>query len=103
MPKSLKFSRQTPEEIIKHLAHLLSYDTLYNLRVDPLRTHFYISEAVNKRRGKKGLSAKEKKYLEEVKNERPRTRRLAATKKRTKPKIRSVKKGRTVVLKGRVY
>lgn len=98
--KCAKFRNQTPEEIIKHLAHLLTNDTKYNLTVDPLRVYFTIAEST--RAGRK-RSDKRRRIREFQSGLSKGRRKQIGTKKRTRPKIRSVKKFRTVELKGRVY
>ncbi|MFC2154038.1 hypothetical protein ACFLRC_00965 [Candidatus Altiarchaeota archaeon] len=102
MPGEKRFSNQTPDQIIKHLSNLLSTDTSYSLRVDPLGVYFEIKESRGGRKKKK-LSDKRAKIKSEQGKMSPRQRKLSNTKKRINPKIRSVKKGRTVTLKGRTY
>lgn len=95
-----RFSNQNREQIINHLHHFLNRDIMYNLSIDPLSIRFIITESTG---GKKNLSEKRIQVREEQKNMRKRHKKLSNTKKRTRPKIRSIKKGRTVELKGRVY
>jgi hypothetical protein len=94
-----RFSNQNREQVISHLYHFLNDDIGYNLSIDPLGIRFMITESTKRRRKP---SEKRKQIKEEQKNMRKRHRKLSNTKKRTRPKIRSVKKGRTVALKGRV-
>ncbi|ODS39231.1 hypothetical protein BEH94_01645 [Candidatus Altiarchaeales archaeon WOR_SM1_SCG] len=94
-----KFSNQKPEQIIAHLSNLLEYDLKYNLVVDPLGVHFTITESTKQ---DKRTSDKRKKLKEEQKKMTKGQRKLSGTRKRTNPKIRSIKKGRTVKLQGRV-
>jgi len=101
---SKRFSNQTPEQILKHLKHFLDESVTYDLYIDTLNVNFFIRESIKKRkRGKISEKKKKLKELQKNKNLSKRQRKLIATKKRTRPKIRSVKKGRTVILKGRVY
>ncbi|RLI89156.1 MAG: hypothetical protein DRO62_02230 [Candidatus Altiarchaeales archaeon] len=95
-----RFSNQSQEQIISHLYHFLNENTRYNLSIDPLGIRFVITESTKK---KKKPSEKRKLILGEQRNMSKRQRRLSNTKKRVRPKIRTVKKGRTVPLKGRVY
>ncbi len=98
--KGKRFSNQSQEQIISHLYHFLNEHTEYNLSIDPLVIRFIITESTKK---KKKLSEKRKLIREEQKNMTKRQKKLSNTKKRIRPKIRTVKKGRTVALKGRTY
>lgn len=100
MDRRKRFGNQTPEQIIKHLCHYLGYNARYNLTIDPLEVHFVITESMG---SKKGLSDKRRRIREEQRGKSKKYRKMLGTKKRTRPKIRSVKKGRTVELKGRQY
>ncbi len=101
MAKSGKsFRNQSREQVIKHLSNLLKDDALYNLRADPLGIHFEVRES--SRRPKK-KSEKLKRLQAEGRHLSKKMRRRMGTKKRIRPKIRSVKKGRTVNLKGVEY
>ncbi|MFH1788056.1 MAG: hypothetical protein ABH834_01590 [Candidatus Altiarchaeota archaeon] len=95
-----RFSNQDAEQVLKHLGRLLSPHAIYNLCVDPLGIYFEIREST--RRAKKG-SEKRDKLNEQIKGFSKGKRKRFSTNKRTRPKIRTVKKGRTVSLKGRVY
>ncbi len=95
-----RFSNQTSQQILSHISKLLSEDAAYNLQVDPLSLRFLITEST---RPKKKLSEKREQIKAEYKNKSKRMRKLSGTRKRTNPKIRTVKKGRTVALKGRTY
>ena len=97
MPRQ-KFSNQTSQQIIAHLSNLLDCDIKYNLIVDPLGIRFEITRSIKQKRR---TSSKRKKLKEEQKDMTKKQRKLSSTKKRTRPKIRSVKKGRTVKLQGR--
>jgi hypothetical protein len=90
-----RFSNQTPEQIIKHLAHFLKYKTNYNLYVDPLGVSFRIEEHVEKGSGSRKERPRDWHALSKGKK-----RRTATKKHRATPKIRSRKMGRTVNLKG---
>ncbi|RLI94720.1 MAG: hypothetical protein DRO90_00585 [Candidatus Altiarchaeales archaeon] len=96
----MRFSNQDTEQIIKHLSNYLNENFRYDLiiNVNPQEMEFIIRRSMKKR------SRSEKRIINgDMKNLRKRQRRLVRTKKRTRPKIRSVKRGRTVELKGRVY
>ncbi|ODS39264.1 MAG: hypothetical protein A7316_06015 [Candidatus Altiarchaeales archaeon WOR_SM1_86-2] len=97
MPRQ-KFSNQTSQQIIAHLSNILDCEIKYNLIVDPLGIRFAITKSTKQKRT---ASSKRKKLKEEQKDMTKKQRKLSSTKKRTRPKIRSIKKGRTVTLKGR--
>lgn len=97
-----RFSNQTVEQILKHLGNFLDVTSAYDLQIDPLGIYFSIRESTRHRRSK-GRSEKREKIRGQQDCMTKRERKLSNTKKRTQPKIRSVKKGRTVTLKGRVY
>lgn len=95
-----RFSNQSGEQIMGHLSNFLREGSYYNLSIDPLGIRFLITESVKKKRKP---SEKRIRIREEHSNMSKRQKKLSSTKKRTKPKIRSVKKGRTVPLKGVTY
>jgi len=97
---SKRFGNQTREQILKHLENLLSPQPYYNLWVDPLGICFEIRESA-KQGGK--TSRKREQFNSQFANLSKGKLRRLASKKHTRPKIRSVKKGRTVQLKGVVY
>lgn len=94
-----KFSNQSADQIIGHLINLLNPKVRYNLSADSLGVRFTITEAI----GKKTRSEKRLRLRDAQKNLSKGKKKHVGTKKTTRPKIRSVKKGRTVSLKGRVY
>ncbi|MBU4267138.1 MAG: hypothetical protein L6243_04185 [Candidatus Altiarchaeales archaeon] len=94
-----KFGNQTVDQILKHLINLLDPTAKYTLSVDPLNVHFTIREAF----GKAPRSEKRNKLRAAQKNLSTGQKKHIATKKTTRPKIRTIKKGRTVNLKGQVY
>lgn len=94
------FRNQGSEEIIKHLAHFLDSDTKYNLFIDPLEVYFSI---VKSHEPSKKRSAKRVKIRQGQKSLSKGQRKRISTKKTTRPKIRTVKKYRTVPLKGVTY
>jgi len=98
--KARRYSNQSKEQIIGHLSNILNEKLVYTLTVDPLGVHYTLRES---RKRKKGASTKKIKLKEEQKGMSKKQRKKSNTKKRTKPKIRTVKKGRTVKLKGRTY
>jgi hypothetical protein len=93
-------SSQTRQQIISHLMSVLREERLYTLTTDPLNIHITIREC---ERQKRTLSEKQMNVRREFASKSKKIRRLSATRRRTGPKIRSVKKGRTVNLKGAVY
>ncbi|MBN2015032.1 MAG: hypothetical protein JW778_07620 [Candidatus Altiarchaeota archaeon] len=95
-----RFSNQSGEQIIKHISNFLQEDCSYDLFIDPLGIRFLITESTRKR---KKPSVKRMLLRKEHQNMSKGLRKLSGTRKRTKPKIRSIKKGRTVSLKGRTY
>jgi hypothetical protein len=95
-----RFRYQTKQQVLKHLSNMLKPGTLYGLKSDPLGIYFEVRESTRQRRR---LSDKEKRIREETRHLSKKKRRLSSTKKRIRPKIRSVKKGRTVNLKGVSY
>ena len=96
-----QFSNQTPEQIISHLSHFMDNNLKYNLFIDPLGIRLVIKEST--RKNGNTPSKKRAQIKKEQENMSKRQKRISNTKKRTRPKIRTVKKGRTVELKGRVY
>jgi len=98
MPKK-KFGNQTVDQILKHLLNLLDSGARYDLSVDPLNVNFTIKEAM----GKKPRSEKRNRLRAAQKSLSKGRKKHMATKKTTRPKIRTIKKGRTVNLKGQVY
>jgi len=95
-----KFSHQKLKQIIPHLEKYLPEDRRFNLKID-----LYAGSAeikVSRRGRKRERSDKMKRVINEASNQRPRNRKLASTRKRHNPKIRSSKKlGRVIKLKGR--
>ena len=98
MPKK-RFGNQNADQILKHLINLLDPAAKYTLSVDPLNIHFTIREAV----GKKPRSEKRNRLRAAQRNLSKGQKKHMATKKTTRPKIRRIKRGRTVNLKGQVY
>jgi len=95
-----RFGNQNKDEILRHLANLLRHDVAYNLCVDPLGIYYEIRETI---RPPNQVSDKRLMLQQEFRHMSKKKRRLSGTRKRVGPKIRSVKKGRTVNLKGVVY
>ena len=92
---AMRFSNQRKDEILRHLAVILREGTYYNLSSDPLCIHFEVRES--------NFQPHEKPERQFRQWDRRRDMRRSGTRKRVRPKIRSVKKGRTVNLKGVVY
>jgi len=97
---SKKFGNQSPKQIIAHLKNILQDDCKYTLIVDPLESFFEIKRTTGRRAKRRGHSEKRERIKSEQSTMRPRKRKLSNSAKRTYPKIRSIKKGRTVSLKG---
>ncbi|VVB52359.1 Uncharacterised protein [uncultured archaeon] len=95
-----RFSNQTPEQILGHLRNFLHPENQYDLVVDPLGIHMFIRECLksSRRKQRKILTEKEMRIQRDQQNMKPSDIRLSNTKKRVNPKIRSVKRGRTVKL-----
>lgn len=91
------FGNQDCEQIIGHLRNFLRRGVRYNLSIDGLGVHFEINEAIqherrmtNREQFKNELSGMSNKERREFNLKR----------RRIKPKLRSVKKGRTISLGG---
>ncbi len=95
-----RFSNQSKDQVIKHLEKILDDAKSYDLKADPLLAFFEIKES---QRQSKVMSEKHKKLRKEYADSSKKNRRLAGTRRRTSPKIRTSKKGRTVPLKGVSY
>jgi len=93
-----KFSNQTSEQIISHLSHFLRSNSMYNLYIDPLGVYYSINEARGGQRKQEVQLPKDWSQMSDRERREYRNK-----KRRINPKIRSVKKGRTVSLKGREY
>lgn len=101
MAKSGKrYSNQEKDQIIKHIQRLLKAGKRYDLKTDPLMVYFELRESA---RQPKIPSEKRTRLRREYANSSKKDRRLAGTRRRTSPKIRTSKKGRTVPLKGVSY
>ncbi|MBN2250831.1 MAG: hypothetical protein JW724_01985 [Candidatus Altiarchaeota archaeon] len=94
-----RFSNQTVEQVLAHLGNLLDRSLKYNLSSDPLGVHYTVTESVDRTKN----SEKRFKRREALRGLSRGARKHMGTKKMTGPKIRSIKKGRTVSLKGRTY
>lgn len=91
------FGNQDCEQIIGHLRNFLRRNVRYNLSIDGLGIHFEINEAIAHER----RVTNREQFGSELSGMSNKERRLFNLKRRRiKPKIRSVKKGRTVSLKG---
>ncbi len=95
-----RFGNQNRQQILSHLQSILREGKLYNLSTDPLEIHVEIMES---NRQPKDPSEKQIRLRQEYANSSKKLRRLSGTRRRSGPKIRSAKKGRTVNLKGVVY
>jgi len=91
------FSNQDSEQILAHLRNFLRNGLKYNLKIDPLGIHFEIDETI--RRDQRITNQEQ--FSHELHGMSQKQRRLFNLKRRrSKPKLRSVKKGRTVSLRG---
>jgi hypothetical protein len=91
------FGNQDSEQILAHLRNFLRRNLRYNLKVDPLGIHFEISEAIQRN----DRLTNQEQFSHELRGMSQKQRRLFNLKRRrSKPKLRSVKKGRTVSLRG---
>jgi hypothetical protein len=91
------FGNQDAGQVIAHLSNLLRRGLKYNLEVDPLGVHFEIDEAVQRT----ARLTNQTQFSGELSGMSNRERRLFNLKRRrSRPKIRSVKRGRTVSLRG---
>ncbi|MBN2517648.1 MAG: hypothetical protein JXB14_02280 [Candidatus Altiarchaeota archaeon] len=94
-----KFSNQSFEQVISHLRTHLPQDRSYNLKIDP----FTYYAGINASTGSKKDSAKREKIRNEAQRLSQRKRRLAlSAKRRDKPKLKHVRNGREIKLKGRI-
>lgn len=91
------FGNQTAEQILSHLRNLLRNNLKYNLKADPLGIHFEIDEAIQH----DGRITNRDQFGREFEGMSGKQRRLFNLKRRrVKPKLRSVKRGRRISLKG---
>lgn len=91
------FGNQDVEQIISHLRHFLRNNLKYNLKIDPMGVHFEIDEAIVKEQ----RVTNRDQFSSELGGMSRKQRRLFNLKRRrSRPKLRSVKKGRTVPLRG---
>ncbi|MFH1721189.1 MAG: hypothetical protein ABH950_01145 [Candidatus Altiarchaeota archaeon] len=102
MAMAKRFRNQSSEQILAHLSNLLIEESNYALYVDPLGVYFEVKESRGSPQKKKE-SKKKTRIKSEQSQMKPRLIKLSNTKKRINPKIRTVKKGRTVALKRRSY
>ena len=93
-----KFSNQNTKQILAHLETYLQEDIEYNLKIDLLANYFEISSSAKSKR----KSAKRDRVRSEAEKLSQRKRRLAlSAKRRDKPKLKHVRNGRQIKLKGR--
>jgi hypothetical protein len=94
------FSKQTPEQLISHLKSYLGDEDcdLFNLKID---TFANIAEVKKAKPGKKGASRKKEKIKEEMKEaSSSRRKKMLSAKRREKPKLKHVRNGRMISLRG---
>jgi len=94
------FSKQTPEQIISHLKSYLDAgdEDTFNLKID---TFAGVAEVRKARPGKKGDSRKKDKIRAGMSEMAPsRRKKVLSAKRREKPKLKHVRNGRMVNLKG---
>lgn len=91
------FGNQDVSQIIAHLQYFLRGGLKYNLKIDPLGVHFEIDEAVRREQRLTNVDQ----YGHELSGmSRKQRRNFNLKRRRSRPKLRSVKKGRTVSLRG---
>lgn len=91
------FGNQDAGQVLSHLRNLLRNNLRYNLKADPLGIHFEVDEAIQHER----RTTNRDQFGHELEGMSGKQRRLFNLKRRrVKPKLRSVKKGRTLSLKG---
>ncbi len=91
------FSNQTGEQLLSHLEAFLE-SKRFDIRID---TFAGVAEVKKSRPRKKGPSKKRKRLRKEMKDMRPRKRKkVLSAKRREKPKLKHVRNGRTISLKG---
>jgi hypothetical protein len=92
-----RFSNQSGEQVIAHLKSYLETDS-FTVKIDTFAKNAEIRRA---KTGKKGPSKKKERIREEMKSVRPRERRKKlSAKRREKPKLKHVRNGRMISLKG---
>jgi hypothetical protein len=95
-----KFSNQTASQVISHLRTFLGADESdkFNVKID---TFANVAEVKKARPRKKGKSRKKKRIREEMKNApKKKRRKMLSAKRREKPKLKHVRNGRMISLKG---
>ncbi|MBN2518114.1 MAG: hypothetical protein JXB14_04670 [Candidatus Altiarchaeota archaeon] len=93
-----KFSNQSLEQVIGHLGSNLAPGIKYDVRLDTFANHVEIDPAV--RTGGHG-SMKRDRIRDAAGSMKPRRRKLAmSAKRREKPKLKHVRNGRMITLKG---
>jgi hypothetical protein len=93
-----KYGNQSLEQVIGHLGSNLAAGVRYNLRIDTFTNHADIEPAVHIRGNE---SKKGQRIRESSASMSPRRRKLAlSAKRREKPKLKHVRNGRMITLKG---
>jgi ABC-type iron transport system FetAB ATPase subunit len=95
-----RISNQDREQVLRHLANMLKPDIYYHVFSDPMGICFEVRESDWR---PKPASEKLLMLQAEASTLSKKHRRLSGTRRRKRPKIRTVKRGRTVNLKGVVY
>lgn len=94
------FSKQSAEQVIAHLKSYLEAgeDDKFNLKID---TFAKVAEIRKARPGKKGESKKKDKIRAQMSEMQPKKRKkVLSNKRREKPKLKHVRNGRMITLKG---
>lgn len=92
-----KYGNQTPEQVISHLKSCLETDS-FNVKID---TFAKVAEISRARKGKKVDSKKKSRLRAEMSGMQPKKRRkVLSAKRREKPKLKHVRNGRMISLKG---
>lgn len=92
-----RFSNQSGEQVAAHLKSCLDSDR-FNLEID---TFAGVAEVRKARAGKKGESRKKRRIREQMPDMKPKKRKkVLSAKRREKPKLKHVRNGRMITLKG---
>jgi len=91
------FGNQSSEQTMSHLRRFLRKGVNYNLEIDPMGIHFEIDEAVSR----EARTTNRTQFSNELGTMGKKQRRkFNLRRRRSRPKLRSVKKGRTISLRG---
>jgi hypothetical protein len=97
MMATTKFSNQTAEQVMSHLQKYLGSEK-FNLSID---TFAKVAEIRVARQGEKGESKKKDRIRGQMEQMQPKKRKqVMSAKRREKPKLKTVRNGRMITLKG---